>query len=382
MAYRTPFHRTSMAEFQFTPEMKRALRSIVEARRKSQSMTLALFIEAMGISPRTWSRLSIGSSHGVTEQTLKLVAEALGTTAAALHAKIVSMAAPVDNSIKAGPVKFKSEVKTWVPASAIELSQSLLDAALPLPTFADAVRGVESTSLTDAQKDMGVLGDPAYNHFVQVSLVITCKDRFQSQLLFYRRKDDRHDRTIGGSVLYSKPIVWRHKNIPTPLDRWMLLADRNPAQAERVMLRGDMVEELPHPIAIELLAGRVCVPRDCSIASIVPLCVVTNNQVGKVRHDGKPLRTVYTSFVYHLHVTCADPIEANAFSDMNNDRLFFWMPVLRDDAALRNNLRNPEDGRVNVLDYLVAKRVAGVDGVLRCDEPNGCGLLRPGFRVV
>lgn len=371
-----------MPEYQFTPEMKRALKALVKARLTTHSLTMAKFVEYAGLTPSTWARLINGKPSGVTERVIKMLADALGTTAVSLMDTLAAMTARSESGHDRVPSKFTKEAKTWIPSSEQGLSQRLLDPLLPLPSFVEAVRSTESTSLSAAQKDMGVLGDPAYNHFVQASLVVTCRDRSKQQILFYRRKDDFHYRTLGGSILFSKSLVWGHKDIPSPLDRWMPIAVRSPAQGEQVLLRGDLAEGIPEPVAIALLAGRVRVPSSCALESIVPLCVATNNQVGRVNRDGKEMRTVYTSYVFHVHVKTALPIDAVEFGDVLNDRTFHWMRVSDKDADLRSTLRNPDDGRVNVLDYLVARRLAGFDGVLQCDEPNGSGCLRPGFSVV
>jgi ribosomal protein L39E len=376
--------------FSLSPAHYDALIKLLDAAAVHGGSSPPKFKIMSGVSASNWKRWNhqraAGENVGIASENLDKIAALLRMgDAERLYSELASRL----GHPKSGAAlrhENQEELKSVVDGHDLAFSECLLDVDREPPSFADTLRRLKSKSLTDAEKDAGMIGEPPYTHIVQLALAVTLHaSRSVTLLCSYRKRLSDPDgaiRTLGGSALFSQPMIHNHKNYSRILGDWLQVLDEDSLRAEQLLLKG-YGSVLPVPL--QMFAERIRMPRLVKQVEVIPAWVVTNNQRDVVRHDGRVMRTVYTSYVFHVkvHMLQSAPLDVADFGSPDYPREMYGLDLSLPDAEYRRVLSNSKGSAdlVNGMDYLVALAAQGRTVPKPFRAPNGLVTLRNRFLI-
>lgn len=378
-----------MPSYSLTPDLFKALQELLAAAAAHDKTTIPKYLAfRCGLSESTrkrWNRIvEAGEACVVDSDNLEKIAVALGYDAESLLYKLRQMRGHA--SVPSLPREDKLEIKAMVRPGDAGLSEWLLDTSRRPPSLGEVIQRVECRSVDDKEKDVGRIGDPPYNHIVQIGVAVTLHRSATASILYTHRRELAHPgnsiRTLGGSVLFSKAVIKNHKNADATIDQWIETLSRDPSAASRSMLelRGAQL-----PIPLYLLRSRITVPSLVGIESVRPSWVITNDQRGVTRHDGRVMRTVYTCYAFHVALRIPDGVDygADDFASPDDKRVMRDSLLRVNEHEVRRIVSSTKDGSVTVngMDYVVFRTLQGNPCMGAFNGGNGVVGVFHGFDI-
>lgn len=354
-----------------------ALNRLITEHCKRLGLTREAFAHKATIGYATLKR-AVAAKTAPAPDTLAQVSRALGFgPEAALYAKLTKMV--TGRSVHPAA----NDLKSFIGVRGQEVSGRLLnrDMTSTPPTFLEALEVTDVGVMSPAQKDAGTIGEPAYNHFVQASVVLVLQDASQSRVVRYHRSSHKHLRTLGWSILFSSSLRRDISGYASPIDGWLAKAQADPHRAGSAIVVPD--GRTP-PLVMTLLRHAVRIPEGVE-STVEAGWVVTNDQRGRQRGD-TVMRTVYTSYVFCVRCRSQFPMgDAMCFRSEDDDRDLDFMPLRRpvvsqQEKELRKILSDAATGRENLMDVAVAMALSGSDKSEYSGD-HGVVTIRNGFTI-
>lgn len=342
-------------------------------------------VSRVGVYKPTWYRWMAASDSGATvgveEANLELLGKALDLGGAeSTYEYVLHEVRECAPSQHPGLVQF--EQKSVIPRTQLKLSRRLLDLREGVPSLANIVELIRPVTITEAEKDIGMLGRPAYTHIVQLSLIVSVHTKEGLRLLCCERRfmadSGSHRRTLGRTVLFTKPMLHSHKDAWSALDAWVSLVRRRPSDAATAAL--EPWQGRP-AMPISVLRDQIRVPFGVVVKDVSPAFVISNDQRGKLHTKGHTMQTVYTSYVFHARMECTTQFHYSPerFRSPWFDQHIGDIVAAVSDEGARALLVSPKDGRLNVMDFLAAMALQSNNTYMQCDSAHGNAQLRRGF---